>query len=376
MAKIIVVFDSLKGSLSSAQANAAVAAALRMRYPDAEVVETSMADGGEGTGEALAPAFDARRLTIRVDDPLGRPVDACFYVSSDRRTAIIDTAAASGLPLIGPEHRDPMITSTYGTGQMIAAAMGIGCRTILLGLGGSASVDCGCGALQALGFRFLDSHGTPVGRGGGVLSQIVSIDSTCRLEGLDKVRFVLFSDVDNPLYGKDGAAYTFGPQKGASSAVCAALEEGVRNFAAAMTFCGYDDTSLGEGAGAAGGMGASFAAILGAEIRAGANAILEAIYFDAAILDASLIITGEGRLDATTLHGKAPFAVLQAARRYNIPVVAVGGSVADKVLIASAGFAATGAATPPDMPLEEALRPEVAADLLAQRATELSAPFL
>lgn len=376
MPTIVVAIDSLKGSLTSAEANAAVAAALRERYHSYDVVEVSVADGGEGTGEALAPAFDARRLTICVEDPLGRPVDACFHVSADRRTAIIDTAAASGLPLLAPDERDPMVASSYGTGQMIAAAVDMGCRNIMLGLGGSATVDCGCGALQALGYRFLDRHGTPLGRGGEILSRIVSIDSTGRMAGLDKVSFVLFSDVDNPLTGPDGAAHTFGPQKGASPLMCDMLEEGVVNFAAAMTACGYDDKSSLDGAGAAGGIGASFMAILGAEMQAGAPSVLEAIDFDAAVMRASLVITGEGRLDATTLHGKAPFAVLQAAGSYGIPVVAVGGGVDDADALLDAGFAAVGAAKPSDMPLDVAMRPDTATSLLAAKALELAEPFL
>lgn len=374
--KIVVAFDSLKGSLSSAQANAAVASALRARYADADVAEVCVADGGEGTGDALAAAYGARRLTIKVADPLGRPVDACFHVNADRRTAIIDTAAASGLPLVASDERNPMLTSSYGTGQMIAAAVDMGCRTIMLGLGGSATVDCGCGALQALGFRFLDCRGTPLDRGGRMMAQIAGIDSTGRLDGLDKVRFMLFSDVDNPLLGPDGAAYTFGPQKGADRAMCEALDEGARNFMAAVTAGGYDDTSGMDGAGAAGGMGAAFTSILGARMLAGAPSILETIDFDATILDASLIVTGEGRLDITTLHGKAPFAVLQCARRYGIPVVAVGGGVADAEALRASGFAAVGASTPPDMPLSEAMRPDTAADLLARRTIEIVQPLL
>ena len=366
MEKIVVACDSFKGSLSSAQANAACAEGLRRRYAGAEVLCVPIADGGEGTGEALAAAYDARKVTISVPGPLGEKVDAPFYVSADRRTAIIDTASASGLTLVkGP--LDPMRASSYGTGKQIEAALAMGCRNIVLGLGGSATVDCGTGLLQALGYRFLDSHGMPLGRGASILPQIVSIDSTHRLEGIDKVNFTLYSDVDNPLCGPDGAAYTFGPQKGCTPAQCEALDSAMECFATVVRGQGYDDTSCSSGAGAAGGIGFALTSIIRGDMRMGAAAVLETIDFENIILDASLVVTGEGRLDLTTLHGKAPFEVLQQARRLGIPCEAIGGSVAPEAVepLLQSGFSSVLQAKPADMPLAEAMKPQVAARLLA-----------
>ncbi|MCM1066575.1 MAG: glycerate kinase [Muribaculaceae bacterium] len=372
MEKIVIACDSFKGSLSSAEANAACARGLRERFTEVEIVEVSVADGGEGTGEALAATFDARPLTINVCDPIGRAVDARFFLSADRRTAIIDTAAASGLTLLSAGERNPMHTSTFGTGQQIAAAIDMGCRHIVLGLGGSATNDCGCGLLSALGFRFLDRHGTPLHGGADILPQIVSIDSSHRMQGLDRVSFTLYTDVDNPLYGPDGAAYTFGPQKGADALMCHALDEGMRCFASVLRVCGFDDTSAEAGAGAAGGLGAGLSAILRADIRMGAPAILEAIDFENTILDASLVITGEGRIDASTLHGKTPFSVMQQARRLGIPTVAIGGSVADADALVEAGFKQIISAMPAGMSLREAMMPAKAADNLRQAAKKVA----
>ena len=367
--KIVVACDSFKGSMTSAQANSAVEAGLRIALPGYEIEKIAVADGGEGTGEALAGAFRAKRVHMKTLDPLGRPVDAIFYVNPRTHVAVIDTAAASGLPLLRPDERDLMKASTYGTGLLAAAAIDMGCREIYIGLGGSATNDCGTGFMQALGYRFLDGHGSPLGQGGEILAQTAGIDSTRRHNGIDRVRFVLFTDVDNELCGPSGAAYTFGPQKGADPALCQALDEGARNFASVLALNGYDDTSHEAGAGAAGGMGAGLTAILRAEIRQGAPAILDAIQFDEHIFEAEFVITGEGRIDATTLRGKTPFAILQAARRQNIPVYAFAGSVSDEEALFSSGFGAVIPIRPPEIPLAEAMKASRARELL-QKAVE------
>lgn len=364
MKKVVIACDSFKGSLTSAQANRAVAKAVAELYPQAIIEKVSVADGGEGTASAIAEAFSAKKVRMKSVDALGRPIDTTFYINLRSRTAVIDTASASGLPQIAPCERDIFAASSYGTGRQIAAAIDMGCREIYLGLGGSATCDCGTGLLQALGYRFLDSRGTPLGRGAAILPLIAGIDSTQRMAGIDDVRFTLFSDVDNVLFGAGGAAFTFAPQKGADRAACEALDAGARNFASALVLNGYDDTSNMAGAGTAGGIGAALAAILHADILQGAPAVLETLHFDDIIFGADIVITGEGRIDSTTLRGKTPFAVLQAARRQSIPTVAVAGTIDDGEALAASGFEAVEAVKPPEMPLAEAMRPATARRLV------------
>lgn len=369
MAELIVVaMDSFKGCLTAAEACAAVAEGVRTAQPEAHVLEIPVADGGEGTAEALALQDGGRRLTLRVPGPMADPVDAAFYISADRRTAYMDTAAASGLPLVAAGHRDAMAASSYGTGLQIAAAIAMGCRKIVLGLGGSACSDCGIGILEALGYRFLDANGAPVGRGAAALPHIMSIDSTGAIDGLHRVEFTLYTDVDSPLFGPYGAAMLFGPQKGATPGECQAIDEAMQSFAKAVWQAGYNNTAYVVGAGAAGGIGFGLSAILGATLKGGSDAVLRALAFDDAIAGASLVITGEGRMDATTLHGKAPFAVAQAACRQGIPVAGIGGSIDDTQDFRGSGFDRVFAATPAEMSLSEAMQPAVARRLLAAAA--------
>lgn len=354
MHRIVFALDSFKGSLTSCQAGDACAAAARELLPGCDVTVVPVADGGEGTVEALAAT---RRCTLRVCDtvdPLGRPVRVRYALAGD--TAFMSMADASGLPLLAESERNPLLTSSRGTGIEIADAIAAGARHIVIGAGGSATVDCGTGLLYALGFRFLDRHGAEISPAGGSLTDIASVIYP-RGGVAEGVRFTVLCDVDNPLSGPRGAAPVFAPQKGADSDAVRELARGLDSFSRLMPDPRVADM---PGAGAAGGATAGMMAFLGAEAVPGAEAILAAARFADIITGASLVVTGEGRMDATTLGGKTPYAVLKAAKAAGVPVMALAGSVADRELLLAAGFARVESITPAGMPLHEAMRRETA----------------
>lgn len=314
-----------------------------------------MADGGEGTADAILKATGGRTVSVKVHDPLMRPVTAAYAITADGGTAIIETAAASGLPLLSETERNPMKTSTFGTGEMIADAAGKGCRHFLIGLGGSATNDAGTGLLTALGFRFTDKEGRLLDGKGESLEAIAAVDTSGVPEEIKASRFTAACDVDIPFCGPEGAAYIFSPQKGADKGMAKALDRGMASFAS-ITFssCGKDIRGL-AGAGAAGGLGGALAAYLGAELVPGAEMILDAVGFDTMIRDADLIITGEGRLDSQTSRGKIPYTVLQHATEKGIPVIAITGSVPDRPGPDSSGFSAVFPVIPRPQALKEAM---------------------
>lgn len=362
MKKIVVACDSFKGSLTSAQANSACAQALRECFPKADIREVAVGDGGEGTGAALHAAFGCVEVSADAVDPLGRPVEAAYHISKDNRTAIIELAAASGLTLLSDDERNPLAASTYGTGMLIADAVGRGCRDITLCVGGTATNDGATGIMQALGIRFYDRKGSLLAPGAVMLEHINTVDTSCMMPTLAEVRFTLYTDVDNVLCSPDGASFTFAPQKGATAEMCRRLDDGLANLSRILVGCGCGDVADMPGAGAGGGVGFGMASVFGAKIQRGADAVLRAIGFRHIVEGAELVVTGEGRLDLTTLHGKMPYTVLKNAG--GIPVAAFGGSVTGKETLLYAGFADAVAIKPPDMPLETAMRPEVARQLL------------
>ncbi|MHB0911909.1 MAG: glycerate kinase [Armatimonadota bacterium] len=323
--KIVIAPDSFKGSLTASEVADAVAVGLLRAVPNAELDIVPLADGGEGTVEALVRAAGGQVRRMRVTGPLGEPVDA-FYGLLNDGTAVVEMAAASGLPLVPVERRDPRVTTTYGTGELIRAALDAGCRRIILGIGGSATNDGGIGAMQALGASFRDADGREVGLGGRELARIRSID----LSGLDariaRTGIVVACDVDNPLTGPRGASAVFGPQKGATPDMVSELDAGLRNLAELMRALGKDVESA-PGAGAAGGLGAAAMAFLSAEMRPGIDIVLEAVRFPERVRGAELIVTGEGRIDSQTLSGKTISGVLRVARCEGVPVLAIGGGV-------------------------------------------------
>jgi glycerate kinase len=359
--KIVVASDSFKGSLSSLEVADAAAKAINECIPGCCVEKVEVADGGEGTMEALHRTLGGVKVAVEVCDPLGRAITASYVKLADGVTAVLEMAVASGLPLLAPQERNPMKTSTYGTGQLIADALRKGCRKFLIGIGGSATNDAGMGMLEALGVRFLDVEGNLLHGSGESLEKVADIDLSGVCAGLAESEFIIACDVDAPLYGPKGAACVFAPQKGADAEMVAMLNDGLEHFSSVIRRVTGKDVSDIPGAGAAGGLGGGFVAFLHARLERGIEMVLDAISFDERIRGASLIITGEGRVDFQTLTGKTPYGILKRARRQGIPVVAIGGSVALGEKEASeAGFAGVYAVTPSDMPLEEAMKPETA----------------
>ena len=323
--KIVIAPDSFKESLTALEVAEAIEAGLKKVLPDAEYVKVPMADGGEGTVQSLVDATEGRLISAEVCAPLGNKVKAEFGLSGDGRTAIIEMAAASGLHLVPPEARNPLRTTSYGTGELILAALDEGVEKIIVGIGGSATNDGGAGMLQALGALLLDAHHQPIGAGGGCLQDLAAID----LSGLDKrlagVEIVVACDVDNPMCGEKGASAVFGPQKGATPEMVQALDSGLQHFAAiAARDLGLDIQSP-AGAGAAGGMGGGVLLLPDARLQAGVQIVMEAVKLAEKVQDADLVITGEGRMDAQSVHGKTPIGVAHTAKAFGKPVIAIVG---------------------------------------------------
>ncbi len=323
--KIVIAPDSFKESLTALEVAEAIEAGLKKVLPDAEYVKVPMADGGEGTVQSLVDATEGRLISAEVCAPLGNKVKAEFGLSGDGRTAIIEMAAASGLHLVPPEARNPLRTTSYGTGELICAALDEGVEKIIVGIGGSATNDGGAGMLQALGALLLDAHHQPIGAGGGCLQDLAAID----LSGLDKrlagVEIVVACDVDNPMCGEKGASAVFGPQKGATPEMVQALDSGLQHFAdIAARDLGLDIQSP-AGAGAAGGMGGGVLLLPDARLQAGVQIVMEAVKLAEKVQDADLVITGEGRMDAQSVHGKTPIGVAHTAKAFGKPVIAIVG---------------------------------------------------
>jgi len=331
--KIVIAPDSFKESLGAAEVAAALAAGIGAVLPDAALEQVPMADGGEGTVDALVSATGGRFCNARVTGPRGEAVNARYGILGDGRTAVIEMAAASGLALVPPTARDPAHTTSFGTGELIRLACSItggDIQALIIGLGGSATVDGGAGLCQALGARFFDRHGNLLNAPltGGMLTEIADIDFTALDRCLHGVRIDIACDVDNRLLGAQGAAAVFGPQKGATPAQVDRLDSALAHLydlIEARRGCRVRDT---PGAGAAGGVGAAALAVLGARLRPGIAIVIEAVNLAARIATADLVVTGEGRLDLQTLHGKAPQGVARLARSLGVPVIGVGGSIA------------------------------------------------
>jgi glycerate 2-kinase len=336
--KIVVAPDKFKGSLPAAEVADAIAAGLRAQLPGAVVVTIPVADGGDGTVDA-AVAAGFERVPVTVDGPTGEPVRASYAQRSE--VAVVELASACGLMRLPGGRREPLMASSFGAGQALAAALTAGARRIIFGVGGSASTDGGTGLLQALGARVLDRRGEPLARGGAALRDVAVLDLVGLHPALRASSVILATDVVNPLTGPDGAAEVYGPQKGATPDQVRELADGLRRWAAVVAEATGTDRSQAPGAGAAGGVGLAALAVLGAERRLGIDVMLGLLDFDAALDGTTLVITGEGSLDAQTLAGKAPVGVARAAARRGIPVVAVAGrcTLADDEL-ARAGIGA------------------------------------
>lgn len=339
--KIVIAADSFKGSLTSSEVADAAANGIYKVLPAAEVVKLAVADGGEGTADTLIRALGGEWVTSVVDGPLGSPVRATYGVvdTPEGMTALIDMASASGLPLLAADERDPMVTTTVGTGQLIVDAYRRGCRRFVVGIGGSATCDGGSGMLTALGFRFLDSEGRELPPGGGALLSLASIDTSGAMTDVTDCPFTVVCDVTNPLYGPDGAACVFAPQKGASPEDVKVLDRALRRYAEVVRATTGRDVADKPGAGAAGGLGEAFLAFFDSELKPGVDAVLDIVGFDRLVAGASLVITGEGKIDSQTLFGKLPLGVCRRAAAAGVPTVAIAGMVDDPYSLLKGGFA-------------------------------------
>lgn len=327
--KIVVAPQSLKGSLTAAETGRAIAEGARAVYPDAEMRIVPVADGGEGTTQALVDATGGKLLEREVTGPLGKPVQAFFGLLGDGHTAVIEMAASSGLPLVPTAQRDPRVTTTYGVGELILAAREAGCTHFIIGIGGSATNDGGAGMAQALGARLLDARGRDLPYGGAALARLARIEMERMDQRLANCTVEVASDVNNPLCGPTGASAVYGPQKGATPEMVAELDAALAHYAQIV------ERDLGQavrdvpGAGAAGGLGAGLLAFLHATLRPGAQIVLEAVRLEEQIRGADLMLTAEGQLDSQTAYGKSVGAVAALAKKYHLPVLAIAGGLAD-----------------------------------------------
>lgn len=353
--KVVIASDSYKESLHALEVCEAIEKGFTYIYPKAEYVKIPIGDGGEGTVQSLVDASCGEMVTVRVTGPLGREIDAFYGLSGDRKTAFIEMAAASGLHHVSVEERNPLITTTKGTGELILHALDQGVERIILGLGGSATNDGGAGMLSALGVRFLEQDGHELKPVGGNLHKVAVIDRTNFDKRLAYTQIEAACDVNNPLIGQEGATYIFGPQKGATPEMLEVLERNLQHYAGVIKESLQVDVSYIPGAGAAGGLGAAVVAFLQSTLRKGIDIVLDYTQFDKHVENADLVITGEGRIDEQTSYGKAPVGVARRAKKYGVPVVAIAGSVSPNCIsVYEEGIDAVFSAVTGAMTLEEA----------------------
>lgn len=327
---IVIAPDTFKESLSAIDVAKTIKAGFLQVYPDAKYFLLPVADGGEGTVNAMVDALKGHKVTVTVTDPLGEPGHAFYGISQDGQTAIIEMATASGLERVPFDRRDAKITTSYGTGELIKDALDRGCKKFIIGIGGSATNDGGAGMLQALGVKLLDKFGQQIGYGGVSLSALDSIDISQMDERIKQCEFEVACDVTNPLTGENGASAIFGPQKGATAQDIQLLDANLKHFASLIKDCFNIDIETVPGTGAAGGMGAALLAFMQAKLRPGIEIITKLLNLDSIIEQADLVVTGEGRLDYQSVNGKVPVGVANIAKKYNKPVIAIVGSLGDK----------------------------------------------
>ena len=326
---ILIAPDSFKESLTSIEVTDYLTEGFKKAKQDFEITKLPLADGGEGTVKSLVAATDGEIKKKEVTDPLGNKVEAIYGILGDKKTGVIEMATASGLPLVPRDKRNPARTTTYGTGELIKAALDQGCTKLIIGIGGSATNDCGVGMAQALGGKFLDEEGKQIGYGGRYLKDIEKIDLSQLDSRIAETEIEVACDVDNPLYGKNGAAYIYGPQKGASKKQVKQLDKGLRHIAEIIKNDLGKEVNEIPGAGAAGGLGAGLSAFLDAELRPGIEIVMEASKIEEKMKDIDLVVTGEGKIDGQTCSGKTPVGVSRIAKKKDIPVIAVAGTIGE-----------------------------------------------
>lgn len=358
--KVLIAIDSFKGSVSSIEGSQAIAEGVKQVYPNAEIIRLPLADGGEGTVDTLVQATGGSKIDVEVTGPLQDKVIATYGIAGDRKTAVIEVASACGLTLVPVEQRNPLETTSYGVGELILDAIHKGCREFIIGLGGSATNDAGIGMLQALGIQFIDKYGNPVGVGGQVLQTIEKIKIENLNTSIKNCTFRIACDVTNPLYGPNGAAYIFGPQKGATSETVEELDKGLIHFAEVVKGCMNQDIHSIPGTGAAGGLGAAFLGFLNGTLQSGIEIVLDALQLEKHMEGADFVITGEGRLDGQTSMGKAPLGVSKLAHNKNIPVISLAGSTTrESSNLYEHGVTSYFSIINEPMSLEKAMHPEI-----------------
>ncbi|MFZ1873784.1 MAG: glycerate kinase [Chania sp.] len=354
--KVVIAPDSFKESLSALEVAHAIERGFRQIFPDVQYVLLPMADGGEGTVDSMVAATGGEIVTVSATGPLGKPVAAFYGLLGDGETAVIEMAAASGLHLAASNERDPRITTSYGTGELILAALERGVKSIILGIGGSATNDGGAGMMQALGAKLLDKNHQPLQPGGAALAQLAHLDLSQLDPRLQQVKITVACDVDNPLCGEKGASAVFGPQKGATPAMVQELDNALHHYGTLLEQVTGRAVLNVAGAGAAGGMGAALIGFLAAQLRPGIEIVIETLQLEEALRDADLVITGEGRLDSQSIHGKTPIGVARVAKRHQLPVIGIAGSLAaDYQVVHQHGIDAAFSVLDRIVTLEEAL---------------------
>lgn len=325
--KVVIAIDSLKGSLSSMEAGTAIKDGILAAKPDAEVIVKPLADGGEGTTDALIEGMNGERIDLTVTGPMHTPVNAYYGYLKDTNTAVMEMASAAGITLVPDSEKNPLLATSYGVGEMINDAIQRGCRNFIIGIGGSVTNDGGIGMLKALGVRFLDENGEDAGEGGQALAKVARIDVSGMNPLLKECHIQVACDVNNPLCGENGSTYVYGPQKGVTEDMKKTLDEAMAHFARVTSETLENDYMNTPGAGAAGGLGYAFLAYTGAALTPGIELILDAVGLEEELSGADVVVTGEGRLDFQTAMGKAPVGVARLAKKYNAKVIAFAGSV-------------------------------------------------
>ncbi len=369
---VLIAMDSFKGCASSRELSCAIEKGIKGVYPEASISAYEIADGGEGTLEAMVANSGGKIVTCNVHDPLMHVIEAQYGILGDGTTCVIEMARASGLPLVPKEKRNPLLTTTFGVGELIKEALFKGCRHFIVGIGGSATNDAGMGMLQALGFSFLDKEGNEVGFGGGALGDVVRIDTSKALSALRECTFTIACDVDNPMYGERGAAHIYSRQKGASEADVLLLDAHVKHFAEVIEKELGKNVAHIKGSGAAGALGGGFLAFLNATLCSGIDIVLDAIDFDAKVKEVDFVITGEGKIDAQSLMGKVISGIAKRCVKAHVPLIALAGSVEEDAFTShESGVSALFSILHAPMSLEEAMGKETTLKSVEQSAGEL-----
>lgn len=370
--KIVAAIDSFKGSMTSLEVAHAFEIGARKVFPNLEIAKLSLADGGEGTVESLVDGGKGEIIKLKVKNPLMRDIESFYGIITDKNLAVIEMAAASGLPLLSKEERNPMKTSTFGTGELIKDALNRGCRDFIIGIGGSATNDGGIGMLAALGYKFLDENKKVLEPIGENLINISFIDSSEALPELKKSNFLVACDVDNPLYGARGAAEVYSRQKGATEEMVIELDRGLKHYSEIVMNQFNIEIGNYAGSGAAGGLGGGFLGFLNATLKPGIDIVMDTIGLEDYVRDADLVITGEGRIDFQSIMGKTPVGVAKLAKKHNIPVIAIAGCLADDAnAVHDHGIDAIFSIMNYPIALEDALKKENAMKFVEKNAEQI-----